>query len=78
MKVIPVGEKNQLKCFAILMKYETSIILGCHSILVSTYNDVHVHRNDIVMTFSLKNLNIGTRGLDVEHQSTHRDHKITR
>ena len=75
MKVIPVGEKNQLKCFAILMKYETSIILGCHSILVSAYNDVHVHS---VMTFSLKNLYIGTRGLDVEHQSTHRDHKIKR
>ena len=53
MKVIPVGEKNQLKCFAILMKYETSIILGCHSILVSAYNDVHVHSNDFLSKKSL-------------------------
>ena len=53
VKVIPVGEKNQLKCFAILMKYETSIILGCHSILVSTYNDVHVHSNGFLSKKSL-------------------------
>ena len=52
------------------MKYETSIILGCHSILVSAYNDVHVHGNDFLSH------SLGARGLDVQHQSTNRDRHV--
>ena len=34
-KVIEVGEREDFVCFAILMKYDTTVMLGCHTRTVS-------------------------------------------
>jgi len=34
-RAVPLGERDGFQCFAINMKYETSVVLGCHSKEVS-------------------------------------------
>ena len=76
-KAIGLGEKDGLQCFALLIRYDSSVILGSYSKLVSWSPELVLHycNNKIIIIMSICDVSYnyfaGNSRLGQEHQLGH-------